>query len=267
MKAARFEYRRATTAQDAAALLSGTPDSKVLAGGQSLGPMLNLRLARPALLVDITRIPGLKHIAIEGPHIVLGAGVTHAMIEDGAIPAAAGPVAAMLQSIAGGIAYRAVRTRGTVGGSLAHADPAADWMTALIALDAELILRGARKSRVLPLTGFMVGAFATVLETDEIIEAVRVPKLSVDARWGYYKVWRKTGEFAHALAAAVVDPARKSARAVMGATDGAPKVLDIEAARRDPTGAVVAAAPAFDDYAIEVHAAAVRRALTQVYPS
>ena len=267
MKAARFEYRPAASVEAAAALLAGTADAKVLAGGQSLGPMLNLRLARPALLVDVTRIAALKRIAEEGSHLVLGAGVTHAMIEDGAIPAAVFPAAAMLQSVAGGIAYRAVRTRGTIGGSLAHADPAADWMTALMALEAELLLRGPKKSRVVPLAEFMLGAFTTVLEADEIIESVRVPKLSADARWGYYKVWRKTGEFAHALAAVVVDPTRRSARVVMGATDGAPIVLDGEAARLDPAGAVAAAAPGFDDYAIQVHAAAVRRAIARVYPS
>lgn len=267
MKAARFEYRRAATAEDAAVLLAGTPEAKVLAGGQSLGPMLNLRLARPALLVDVTRVPSMTRIVDEGARLAIGAGVTHAMIEDGAIPDSAGPVAAMLRFVAGGIAYRAIRTRGTVGGSLAHADPAADWMTALLALDAELVLRGPKKTRVVPLAGFMLGAFTTGLDESEIIETVRAPKLSADARWGYYKVCRKTGEFAHAMAAVVVDPARRHARVVMGATDGAPVILDNDAARRDPTAAVVAGQPDFDDYAIEVHAAAVRRAIAQVYPS
>ncbi|MBM3566743.1 MAG: carbon monoxide dehydrogenase, partial [Alphaproteobacteria bacterium] len=206
MKPARFDYRRAKTPADAAALLTSTADAKILAGGQSLGPMLNLRLARPGLLVDLTKMPELKRISDEGSRLSIGAAVTHAMIEDGAVPPEAGPAAAMLQSVAGGIAYRAIRTRGTVGGSLAHADPAADWMTALIALDATVVLLGAKKTRAVPIARFMLGAFATALGPDEIIESVLVPKLSGNARWGYYKVWRKTGEFAHALAAVVADP-------------------------------------------------------------
>ena len=124
MKAAAFEYARPRDVGEAIALLSQAKGSgKLLAGGQSLGPMLNLRLARPGLLVDISRLEELRAIEDAGDALRIGAGVTHSAIEDANGSLAGG---AMLVEVAGGIAYRAVRNRGTIGGSLAHADPAAD---------------------------------------------------------------------------------------------------------------------------------------------
>ena len=120
------------------------PDAKVLAGGQTLGPMLNLRLAQPALLVDITRIPELAAVSEDADAVTIGATVTHAAIEDGRVP---DPTGGFLARVARGIAYRAVRTRGTIGGSLAHADPAADWLSCLAALGAEVVIAGAGRQR------------------------------------------------------------------------------------------------------------------------
>ena len=128
MKPAPFEYARPQTVGEAVRLLAATPDAKVLAGGQTLGPMLNLRLAQPAVLVDIGRIPELAAVTEDRDAITIGATVTHAAIEDGRI---SDPTGGFLAQVARGIAYRAVRTRGTIGGSLAHADPAADWLSAL----------------------------------------------------------------------------------------------------------------------------------------
>lgn len=141
MKPARFDYERPTSLGDALALLgTGERVVKCLAGGQSLGPMLNLRLVQPDLLVDITRIPELTRVEEDDDGLLLGACTTHAAIEDGRVPDVTGGV---LPAVAQGIAYRAVRSRGTIGGSLAHADPAADWLACLTALGAEIVVHGA----------------------------------------------------------------------------------------------------------------------------
>jgi carbon-monoxide dehydrogenase medium subunit len=118
-----------------------------------------------------------------------------------------------------------VRNRGTVGGSLAHADPAADWPLALTALDARAEIAGPKGIRQAPVHGLMTGAFTTVLEEDELIVAVRVAKLSAKARWGYWKFCRKPGEFPEASAACVFDPDRGTARLFIGALDGPPTGL------------------------------------------
>ena len=125
MKPVAFDYARPARIDEAVALLAANPDAKILAGGQTLGPMLNLRLAQPALLVDITRIAELAAVHEDADAITIGATVTHAAIEDGRVPIRRG---GFLSRVARGIAYRAVRSRGTIGGSLAHADPAADWL-------------------------------------------------------------------------------------------------------------------------------------------
>src|SRR5262245_63464540 len=130
MKPVAFDYERPASIPEALQVLAGHAEAKLLAGGQTLGPMLNLRLAQPALLVDITRIPELAAVAEDAEAVTIGATVTHAAIEDGRVP---DPTGGFLARVARGIAYRAVRTRGTIGGSLAHADPAADWLSCLAA--------------------------------------------------------------------------------------------------------------------------------------
>jgi carbon-monoxide dehydrogenase medium subunit len=270
MKAARFDYRCVRDLPEAIAALQAHADAKVLAGGQSLGPMLNLRLARPALLVDVSRVAALREVRDEGEVVHIGAGVTHSAIEDGCANAVG---AGFLAAVASRIGYRAVRNRGTIGGSLAHADPAADWLTALTALDAELVVTGLAGTRRVPVATFMIGAFTTSLAADEVIEAVRVPKLSPRARWGYCKVARKSGEWADALGAVVIDNPRNHARVVMGATDGQPVILDelrnvlsekTPSDRAAPIMPAVARAwPDSDLYQRQVHAAALRRAIEQ----
>lgn len=222
MKPARFDYERPTGLDAAVALLGGGGFAKVLAGGQSMGPMLNLRLVQPELLVDVSGIPELKRVEEDGDSLVLGACITHAAIEDGRVPDVTGGV---LPRVAADIAYRAVRNRGTIGGSLAHADPAADWMTCFAALDAEAVIFGASGRRKEPVDRFMVGVFETTLEADEILEAVRIPRLSRSALWGFCKISRKTGEFAHAMAAVLSDPENAVCRLVVGATDSTPIVV------------------------------------------
>ena len=126
MKAVNFEYARPVDVS-AAIALAEKAGAKLLAGGQSLGPMLNLRLVQPDLLVDITAIPELKRFEQKGDALFIGSCITHADIEDGRVPDVTGGA---MRAVAAGIAYRAVRNRGTIGGSLVHADPSADWITA-----------------------------------------------------------------------------------------------------------------------------------------
>ncbi len=223
MKPVAFDYERPTTLSDAAMLLGQANGfSKVLAGGQSLGPMLNLRLAQPELLVDITSIAELTAVDDSQDHLEIGACVTHANIEDGRIPDHFG---GLLQRVAGRIAYRAVRNRGTVGGSLAHADPAADWLSALSLAGADATIATPRGSRTVAVADLVLSSFTTVIRPDEIIRSVRIPKFSAGARWGFYKFSQKAGEFAHAIGGVLHDPARGRFRAVIGAIETAPIVV------------------------------------------
>jgi carbon-monoxide dehydrogenase medium subunit len=223
VKPVAFDYQRPPDI--AAAMALGRRDDavvKFIAGGQSLGPMLNLRLVQPDLLVDLTALAELKQVEQTPDALVVGACITHADIEDGRIPDV---TRGALPAVARGIAYRAVRNRGTIGGSLAHADPAADWIACLAALGASVLIRTASGRREVPVDAFMVGVFETALTPGEIVEAVKIPKLSGSARWGFYKVCRKAGEFAHAIGAVLHDPERSVWRAVIGATERRPIVF------------------------------------------
>jgi aerobic carbon-monoxide dehydrogenase medium subunit len=220
VKAAAFDYLRPRDLGEALAALRGS-DAKPIAGGQSLGPMLNLRLARPKLLVDVSKLGELKTISDEGDAWRIGAAVTHAELEDRPLPGCE-----PLAKVARVVAYRAVRNRGTVGGSLAHADPAADWPVVLAALDATVRVAGPAGRREIKAAAFMTAAFTTELADDEIVDSIRVPKLGAGARWGYYKFCRKTGEFPEAAAALLLDPERRVARLFAGALERAPQPLE-----------------------------------------
>jgi carbon-monoxide dehydrogenase medium subunit len=223
MKAAAFAYERPSDLKTALALTAETNDSsKIIAGGQSLGPMLNLRLVEPDLIIDIAGLSELKHAERSGNELVIGACVTHGDIEDGRIPDV---TRGAMQRVASAIAYRAVRNRGTIAGSLCHADPAADWVSALAALGAKVTMRSLVGTRDLAVEDFVTGALESALVAGEIVEAVRVPVMTPSARWGYVKTCRKPGEFAHAIAAVLIDPEKASARAVIGAVEAAPIVL------------------------------------------
>lgn len=270
MKPAIFDYKRARTLPEAAEfLVAGDGDAKILAGGQSLAPMLNLRLARPKILVDIKRAEGLRDLAGDDRVMSIGAGWTHAEIEDGAVE---DPARGLMAHVARGIAYRAVRNRGTIGGSLAHADPAADWISTMAALGATLISQGAdgKKYRLAADT-FLEGAFQTRLGANDLLIAIEVPRLSDRARWGYYKICRKSGEFADAIGVALLDSKRNVSRVLAGATDGPPVLLPKTAhvlAGSGPSAAIDSVEseialllPGHDAIARQLHAAAVRRAL------
>lgn len=224
MKPAAFEYHRADSVDDAIRVLGQAGErGRPIAGGQSLGPMLNLRLARPEVLVDIRNCPSLRGFVDEGDSIVYGAGVTHAEFEDGQVPDATG---GWLQHAARRIAYRAIRNRGTMGGSLAHADPAADWGTVLMALDAEVILQSSSGVRALHIADFFTGPFSTELVSGELVIGIRVPKFSADTEFGYHKISIKSGEFATAFAVVIRDARSGKDRAVVGAIERVPLLLD-----------------------------------------
>jgi aerobic carbon-monoxide dehydrogenase medium subunit len=185
--------------------------------------MLNLRLVQPSILVDITAIPELTHIEEHAEGVVVGACVTISDIEDGRVHVEELPI---LASVAGGVAYRAVRNRGTIGGSICHADPAGDWLPTLCARAAECIVSDGRRARRVSIDQFVTGAFEVMLEPGELLQAIRIPRPSRAARCGYYKVCRKAGEFALASGAVLLDCERDRFRAAIGATDGRPVVVD-----------------------------------------
>jgi len=223
MKPARLSYARPATLSDAVNnLRSLTDECRVIAGGQSLGPMLNLRLAQPKHLVDISQLTDLRGAKIENGFLAIGACVTHAEIEDGKI---SDVTLGLMPFVARGIAYRAVRNRGTIGGSLAHADPAADWLTTTIAMDASLRLVGPAGLREIKVADFVTGAMQTAIGDGEVIVQVLVPCFSPKATWGHAKYAKKLGDFAQSMSVAVVDPERRVARVVLGRRSELPSLL------------------------------------------
>jgi carbon-monoxide dehydrogenase medium subunit len=224
MKPAPFAYHRASSIGDAIAHLDETETSvRPLAGGQSLVPMLNLRLASVNKLVDLGHIAALKRVEEQDGHILYGALLPHAAFEDRRVPDASN---GLMPYIGGQIAYRAVRTRGTIGGAISLADPAADWLTTVIALEADIALVGRQGRRTVRAAEFVTGPYMTGLGHAELIEAIIVPRRPAGECWGHYKATRKIGEYADSMAIALFDKASNKARLVLGAADGAPIVLD-----------------------------------------
>jgi carbon-monoxide dehydrogenase medium subunit len=223
MKAAPFAYERPVNMNAALALMTEAKGvTKIIAGGQSLGPMLNLRLVQPDLIIDIAGLAELRQAERRGDELVIGACITHGDIEDGRIPDV---TRGAMRRVAGAIAYRAVRNRGTIGGSLSHADPAADWISALPALGAKIRLRSLVGIRDLAIADFITGALESALLPGEIVEAVSVPVMRPSARWGFAKACRKPGDFAQAIAAVLIDPELAAASVAIGAVETAPIVL------------------------------------------
>jgi aerobic carbon-monoxide dehydrogenase medium subunit len=188
---AKFDYVRPSSVGDAvSALAGGGEDAKVIAGGQSLMPLLRLRLAYPELLVDIGGLDELNGVTDGGDHLLIGARTTHyQVVHDPLIAEYCG----LLAEATGTVADPAVRHRGTIGGSLAHADPAGDLPAVILALDATLIAAGPAGSREIPAGEFFVDYLTTALEPGEILTGIRVPKLGAD--WGYrYEKFHRTAQ-------------------------------------------------------------------------
>lgn len=201
MKPVAFDWQRATDLPQA--LRARADGALCIAGGQSLGPMLNLRLVQPQSLLEVRQLAAMRSTNLLQGRLRIGAAVTHAEIEDGVLP---DTTQGMLRYVARNIAYRAIRNRGTLGGSLAHCDPAADWVNALTALGAQVILQNAKQERRLPMPEFVRGPFHTALQSDEMLLAVELPAFTSALRWGYYKICAKVGEFADAIGVVVSDP-------------------------------------------------------------
>lgn len=273
MKSARFDYFRAKTLSEATSAL-GLDDrtAMVIAGGQSLIPMLNLRVAVPDVLVDIGRLDELKEASAREARFRVGALVTHADIEDGRLPDVFG---GLLQKIAAGISYRAIRHYGTIGGSVALADPAADWPVALLALGADVRIASRATTRSQPINEFITHQYSTSLARDEIILGFDIPIPEAPLRWGISKVVRKSGAFASSLAIVVQNKLENTIRVALGAAGPRPLLLQltgkavnaempydkiVEAIAND----LSAAALNTDFYLVRLHTSTVVRAVREM---
>lgn len=241
---ATFDYVEAESADAAlAALAEHGDEAKLMAGGHSLIPLMKFRLATPSVVIDIGRIEDLSYIRDDGDHLAIGALTTHRMVETSDLLKAQAP---MLSHIASHVGDPAVRHRGTLGGSLAHADPASDLPAALLALGGSLVAKGPNGTREIPGTEFFTGFLESALAPDELVTEVRIPK-AADAGWSYQKFNRRAQDWAIVGVAALVpkngDPARVSL-VNMGPTPM--RASGVEAALNDGASADEAAAHAAD---------------------
>lgn len=202
MKPAPFEYYSPESLEQALALLEQHgPAAKPLAGGQSLIPAMNFRLAQPAVLVDLNRIPGLAYISPLGEGLRIGGMTRHRALERSAEVRRCAPLVSDAMPF---VAHLAIRTRGTVGGSLAHADPAAELPAVTLALDASFVLMSRADTRAVKASDFFVGLFATALEPGELLVGIDIPAALEGTSFGFEEVSRRHGDFALAGAAASV---------------------------------------------------------------
>lgn len=249
MKPAPFTYARPDSLDEALTLLqAGGEDTKLLAGGQSLVPLLNLRMASVDGLVDLNRLDELAYIRRESDTLCIGAMTRHRQIEVSAEVEAAQP---LLTRAAAEVGHLAIRNRGTIGGSLVHADPAAEWPLVAVVLDARFVLRSCDATRTVPAREFFVAPLMTVVEPQEILCEVRFPVAPAGAVWGFQELCRRPGDFAIAAVACqmtVADDGRctAAALAVGGAQDTPLHVPEIESiltgTRADDTAAIDRAA-------------------------
>jgi carbon-monoxide dehydrogenase medium subunit len=258
VKPAAFTYHRAHTIAGAVGLLAELGDeAKVIAGGQSLVAMMNFRLARPEHLIDIGRIPGLGTITRDGPALRIGALVTHRAVETADL----GPGFRVLSDAMRWVGHLPIRTRGTVGGSVAHADATAEWCLLAVLLDARIVVEGPAGRREIPTTDFFQGVFTTALEPDELIVEVVFPRPAPRAALAEFA--ERQGDFAIVAAAVDLD----AARVVLGGVAPVPlRVPDAEgvlAAAGAPAEVGAAAAAAVEVRDEPGASAHYRRALTR----
>jgi CO/xanthine dehydrogenase FAD-binding subunit len=261
MKPAPFAYEAPRSVDAALALLD--EDAKVLAGGQSLVPMMNFRLARPATLVDINRVDALAYLRRRGGVLRIGALTRHATVERSDVVARGWP---LLRQAVRHVGHPQIRTRGTIGGSCAHADPTAELPVALTALDARFHVRSSASARVLDAAGFFLSYLETALRDDELLVEVEVPALPAGARTGFAEHARTHGDWAITGAAAVVAP-EHVAIALLGAAATPLRAGDAEAALLAGAGpaeaARLAGALVGDEWRAALTTALVRRALEE----
>ena len=218
MKPAKFEYHAPATLEAAIALLAQYQgEARLLAGGQSLVPMMNFRLATPSAIIDLNRIPDLGYIRAEAGTVRIGAMTRHRAIEFSPLVAQHLPLLAEAIKL---VAHLPIRSRGTIGGSIAHADPAAELPMVLQALEGEVVARGPRGERVIKAIDFFEGLMTTSLGNDEMIVEVRLRVMAKQAGWAVEEFARRRGDFAIAAIAAVVERAGEHCRKARLATAG-----------------------------------------------
>lgn len=255
---ASFEYRRAGSVDEALGWLAEDPDgTKLLAGGHSLLPLMKLRLATPAVLVDVGRVPGLSYVTDAGDHVAIGALTRHRDVEVSDVARAAVP---LLSHVAGQVGDPQVRHRGTIGGSLAHGDPASDLPAAVLALGATLVVQGPGGSREVAADDFFQGFLETAVGPDEMLVEIKVPK--APHGWAFQKFNRRAQDWAIVGVAAVVGANGSGGRVAlvnMGSTTvrarGTEEAL---ASGADPTDAAARAADGLDPPS-DLHASAEYR--------
>ena len=270
MKLPPFDYACPTTLPEAIQLLASNDDAKAIAGGQSLVPMLAFRLAQPSLLVDLRKLADLRGIRISDAGVTLGAMVRWRDIEDDERLETAHP---LLKAAISHVAHYQIRNRGTVGGSIAHADPAAEMPGIAMTCDAEIAVVGKSGARVIQAADFFQGALTTALTTDEIIVEIRLPAWPAGRRWGFQEFARRRGDFAMAAAAVFYDQdergkARNAHVGVIGVGDRPLRLAAVEDVLNGESidEATIAKADAATSAAVDpqddIHAsAAYRRAL------
>jgi carbon-monoxide dehydrogenase medium subunit len=236
-----FDYEVAESVEHAIELLGGTEDAKLLAGGHSLLPAMKLRIARPSLLVDVARIGDLSYVRDSGELIAIGALTRHKDVSEAPLLQEHCPI---VSHAAGQVGDPQVRHRGTIGGSLAHGDPASDLPTVMLALGAEMTIRGAGGERVVPAGEFFSGVFQTAIEAGEMLVEIRVPKLASTTGWSYVKMGRRAQDWATVAVAALVDHRNGSIeRASIALTNmGATPLRATEAEKAIAGGASIAEA-------------------------
>lgn len=227
LKPAPFAYHRPTTLPEAIALLAqlAPQDGHVLAGGQSLVPIMNFRLARPAHLIDINRVAGLDRLGVDDGVLRIGARVRHAAFHR---PVADGPLGALLSAVVHHVAHYPIRVRGTFCGSLAHADPAAEWCLVAATLDAEIVAISARGERRIAARDFFDGAMTTTLAADELLAEARLSILPEGARFGFAEFSRRAGDYALAMVLAVLrveDGVIAAPRIGIGGAEATPRCI------------------------------------------
>ena len=204
MKPPPFTYECPTEVADAVALLARHgAEARPLAGGQSLVPLLNFRLARPAVLIDLNRIAALRHIVVEDGALRIGAMARQAAVEADPNVACGWP---LLTEAIGHIAHPQIRNRGTIGGSLAHNDPAAELPAVMLALDAEMTAQGPEGTRTIQADDFFAGTMETALAPDELLTDIRIPAQPEGTGWGFREAARRQGDFALVAVAVLLRP-------------------------------------------------------------
>jgi CO/xanthine dehydrogenase FAD-binding subunit len=219
MKPAPFDYARPTSIGAALQLLSErSPAAKILAGGQSLVPMMNFRVVRPDRLIDINRISELDYLRVEGSDLVIGALCRHTTLKESDILKQACP---MMRAAYEWVAHGPVRNRGTLCGNLCHADPASEMPAVVLAADAVMVLQSSKTKRTVPAGQFFIGQYETATADDEILVEVRIPVAPKSRGWGFHEVNVRKGDFAIVAAAATLQVAAANVQAVSIAVAGA----------------------------------------------